>query len=113
MGSTNKFLSEFKALKIPIPGVRLPSFIVEEKYLKEFNLKKDTSNFEFFRALCIKGFKNLNFKKDSKEYKEYGQRIKYELDILNELGFVDYILLVWDVSNFCNEKNIPTGMGRG
>ena len=36
-----------------------------------------------------------------------------ELDILEELGFIDYILLNWEVLNFCREENIPTGPGRG
>ena len=37
----------------------------------------------------------------------------YELGILEELGFVDYILLVWSVVNYCNEEDIPLGLGRG
>ena len=36
-----------------------------------------------------------------------------ELSVLQELGFVDYILLNWDVLNFCNQNLIPTGPGRG
>ena len=36
-----------------------------------------------------------------------------ELDVLNELGFIDYILLNWDILNFCHENDIPTGPGRG
>ena len=39
--------------------------------------------------------------------------MRYELGILEELGFVDYILLVWQVVNFCNEQGIPLGVGRG
>jgi DNA polymerase-3 subunit alpha len=35
------------------------------------------------------------------------------LEIFQELGFIDYVLLVWDVINFCSESNIPTGLGRG
>ena len=81
--------------------------------MKELKLPANTSNFDFLRALCLKGFEKLGLKKDSAAYKEYAARAKYELDILNELGFVDYILLVWDVVNFCRENNIPTGPGRG
>ena len=36
-----------------------------------------------------------------------------ELSVLQDLGFVDYILLNWDVLNFCHENHIPTGPGRG
>ena len=41
------------------------------------------------------------------------ERMTMELEILEELGFIDYILLNWEVLNFCKEKNIPTGPGRG
>jgi len=43
----------------------------------------------------------------------YLDRVKMELDVLDELGFVDYILLNWDILNFCHENDIPTGPGRG
>ena len=48
-----------------------------------------------------------------KNYDSYKSRLEDELKILNDLGFVDYILLNWDVINFCKEKEIPTGPGRG
>src|SRR5882724_10091636 len=108
-----EFTSQFSGIENPIRGVRLPEIKFEERHRKELGLKEDCSNFDFLKALCRKGFAILNFKKDSPQYKEYAARAKYELDILNELGFVDYILLVWDVVNFCRENNIPTGPGRG
>ena len=109
----NNFANSFEPLKIPLHGVRLPEFKIELKYKRAINLKDDCSNYDFLRGLCLKGFKELNFDKSSKEYSEYGERVKYELEIINELGFVDYILLVWDVVNFCSENDIPTGLGRG
>jgi len=33
--------------------------------------------------------------------------------IFEELGFVDYVLLNWDILNYAHEHNIPTGYGRG
>lgn len=108
-----EFLSDFEPLEIPILGVRLPTYHVEDKYKDKLKLPLTTTNAEFLRSLCLEGFKTLEFKKNSPEYKEYTERVKYELGIFNELGFNDYILLVWDVINFCVENNIPTGLGRG
>lgn len=108
-----EFINEFSGIETPIKGVRLPVLKIEDRHKKDVNLDVDCSNYDFLRALCKKGFLNLNLKKGSKEYTEYANRIKYELEILNDLGFVDYILLVWDVVNFCRENNIPTGPGRG
>ena len=111
--NAQEFISNFSGVKNPILGVRLPEIKIEEKQRKLLGLGEDCSNFDFLRALARKGFLNLKLKKDSKEYLEYAKRTKDELAILNELGFVDYILLVWDVVNFCRENNIPTGPGRG
>lgn len=107
------FTSQFESMHIPIIGVRLPSFHIEDKYKEALNLDSNTNNFDFLRALCKQGFNNLKLKKGGKEYTEYGERVKKELDILKELGFIDYMLLVWDVINFCKERDIPTGLGRG
>lgn len=111
--SPEQFISNFFGIENPIKGVRLPTITFEERHRKELKLPPTASNADFLRALCLKGFATLNFKKDSAQYKEYAARVKYELDILNELGFVDYILLVWDAMNFCKEKSIPVGPGRG
>jgi DNA polymerase-3 subunit alpha len=61
----------------------------------------------------LKGFRDLKIDKSSAQYQEYADRIKHELTIMQELGFIDYILLVWDVIHFCKINDIPTGIGRG
>ena len=94
------------------PGVLLPQIQIEKKYYKELNLKEDISNFDFLRELCLKGIRDKGVDK-LKNKKVYYARAKEELSILKELGFVDYILLNWDILNFCHEEGIPTGPGRG
>lgn len=107
------FLDGIESMNIPMLGVRLPTFKIESQFKKEVGLDDSATNTEFLRALCAKGFKTLNLKKGTKEYDEYGERVKHELSIMGELGFIDYVLLVWDVINFCKVNNIPTGLGRG
>ena len=79
----------------------MPKFEVQDEYLELIdNPDKVKNTYDFLIALCQKGFKNLNLKRGSEEHKKYTDRIYYELDILKELGFVDYILLVYDVINY-------------
>ena len=111
--NATEFLDQFESFKVPILGVRLPEFTIDVKYKTVLGLPEIVTNFEFLRSLCIKGFKAMKFEKDSPKIKEYGDRVKHELSIIEELGFTDYLLMVWDVINFCNENNIPTGLGRG
>jgi len=94
------------------PGVLLPNINIGRKEYEELNVSNDIDNFEFLKSLCRKGIKDFNIhKKDNKEV--YYERAKEELKILNELGFVDYILLNWDILEFCHRSKIPTGPGRG
>lgn len=111
--NVQQYIDGFESLVTPILGVRLPQFEIASKYKKNLGLSAEASNQEFLRALCAQGFKALKFEKNSTEYTEYGKRVAHELSIMQELGFTDYILMVWDVINFCNENNIPTGLGRG
>lgn len=113
MMNPKDFSSSFSKIDLPLHGVRLPEFVIDKVYKHQVEISEDSSNYEFLRALSLKGFKDLNIKKDSPEYKKYIDRAKYELDTLKELGFIDYILLVWDVINYCKEHSIPVGLGRG
>ena len=94
------------------PGVRLPNIKIEKKYYKMLDASPGISNFDFLRKLCNKGVYDRGI--DSLENKQdYFERAKQELSILEELGFIDYILLNWDILNYCHENDIPTGPGRG
>lgn len=40
-------------------------------------------------------------------------RVNYELSVINNMGFTDYFLIVWDFVNFAKKNEIPVGPGRG
>jgi DNA polymerase-3 subunit alpha len=102
------FFNNFSEYKNCVPpGVRLPQIEIESKYYKSLNLDSDVDNFTFLTELC------KNSLKKKKLDKQYLKRAKSELAILKKLGFVDYILLNWDIINFCHENDIPVGPGRG
>ena len=107
------FASKFQDIDLGLHGVRLPEFAIDSESKRHLNVSEDVSNYDFLRALALNGFKDLNVDKNSPEYKKYIDRAKYELETLKELGFIDYILLVWDVINFCKTHDIPVGLGRG
>ena len=41
------------------------------------------------------------------------KRLNHELEIIRNMGFVDYFLIVWDYINYCRENDIAVGPGRG
>ena len=107
------FKSLFEGYDAPLPhGVILPEIVIEEKYYKMLGEHSSISNFNFLRKLCMKGVKELGIDKlDNAQV--YYDRLKYELSMFDDLNFVDYILLNWDILNFCIENDIPVGLGRG
>ena len=44
---------------------------------------------------------------------EITERIDYELDVINSMGFASYFLIVGDLIEFSKKRNIRTGAGRG
>lgn len=40
-------------------------------------------------------------------------RLKYELDTIKTMGYVDYFLIVWDFIKFARDHDIMVGPGRG
>lgn len=44
---------------------------------------------------------------------EYVTRLIYELEVIEELGFTSYFLIMWDILNYAKVNNIKTGPGRG
>lgn len=40
-------------------------------------------------------------------------RIDFELSVIEQAGFPEYFLVVYDILRFCRERGIPTGPGRG
>jgi DNA polymerase III subunit alpha len=110
-------LEQLKPLKLEkeFAGVQLPTLQINSKYYKELRISEQSSNYEFLRNLCYKGYTNLidKGKIDESKKEEYAARVKEELNAFKKLNFVDYVLIVWDVIRFCKESGIPTGIGRG
>ncbi len=44
---------------------------------------------------------------------EYEQRLAREIDIIRQMQYPGYFLIVWDFIRYAKERNIPVGPGRG
>lgn len=70
------------------------------------------NEFKYLRALCEEGFTN-KIKDHVKMSNVYRQRFEYELEIIKQLGFMRYFLIVWELISWCKKKDIFIGPGRG
>ncbi|MDB2368629.1 DNA polymerase III subunit alpha, partial [Candidatus Actinomarina sp.] len=61
--------------------------------------------------------KNLVYEGAKSVYREVTdeitERIEYELEVINSMGFASYFLIVGDLIQYAKENNIRTGVGRG
>ncbi len=64
---------------------------------------------EYLRILCEDGLK----KRYDPVTPDLRERMEYELSVIENLGYVDYFLIVWDFINYARSQNIMVGPGRG
>jgi DNA polymerase-3 subunit alpha len=81
-----------------------------KNHLPEFILpKNETNRKDYLRKLCIKGFQ----KRYDENRQDVLKRLDYELDMISDMGFIEYFLIVADFIAYAKNKGIPVGPGRG
>ncbi|MBD0337010.1 MAG: DNA polymerase III subunit alpha, partial [Cyanobacteria bacterium Co-bin13] len=83
---------------------RIPDFPIPEGHTSA------TYMAEVARDGLVKRFKVTQYDEISQEYRD---RLEYEIEMMIQMGFPTYFLVVWDYIRFAREKNIPVGPGRG
>lgn len=83
---------------------------IEMEYEKDLLPIYDDKAAEKLKELCIIGLKKIF---GDKVYKIYQERLKYELDIIKDMGFCNYFLVVYDYVKYAKEHDILVGPGRG
>lgn len=71
---------------------------------------------QYFEKLAWEGLeKRLENIKDlsAEKHKEYKDRLKYEVEIIKQMGFPEYFLIVQDFIKHAKNNGIPVGPGRG
>jgi len=104
-------------IKLPIGKLRFPKFKVPE----------GESDFSYLQKLCYQGVEKRYFQSNRRDKSrpdsrglihqtrkddKVTNRLNYELNIINQMGYSSYFLIVWDIVNFAKTKGIPT-VGRG
>ncbi len=84
-------------------------FDFSQHHLPHYISDSPESNQDLLVRLCREGLK-ARYPDEPEEAKE---RLRYELDVIISMGFVDYFLIVWDFIRYAREKDIMVGPGRG
>ena len=125
MMSAQEYLDYFAQYHPDFPQDKVIEAIANtEKYLgnEVVELEDDTCIFpkidipapykddlDYIRHLLWNSMKEKGLDKNQK----YIDRVKMELEIMNNDGFVPYFLVLYDVFNWCRKNHVMTGAGRG
>lgn len=84
-------------------------FDFETRHLPSFTVPEGKTPFGYLEELCFDGLK----KRYDTVTEALKQRLSYELGVINNMGFVDYFLIVWDFIHFAKSNGVMVGPGRG
>lgn len=98
-----------------IGWTRLPKPPITVEDRKKANLPDDSTSAQLLRKLCYLGFeeKLLSGIIPKEKHLEYTDRCKLEIDSLEELHFIDYVLLVWKTIDKARQLGVFIDYGRG
>lgn len=97
-------------LEIPLGEYHFPVFPLEEGESIEDRFEKEVLE-GFERRLKQIQKRRPHF--GSREREEYDKRLRYEIDVIREMGFAAYFLIVADFIGYAKKQGIPVGPGRG
>ena len=96
--------------------------------LPKFDVPKGYTSWEYLQKLCREGLVRRYPAEQESSAREkqvfipgkgklpladLEKQLQYELDIIQQMGYVDYFLIVWDFIRFARENGIAVGPGRG
>ncbi|MGM0445895.1 MAG: DNA polymerase III subunit alpha [Bacillota bacterium] len=78
-------------------------------YLPSYPDVEESNSALYLKNLCEKGLKERGLQDNEKAL----ERMNYELDIIEEMGYISYFLIVWDFIKYAEKNDIRVGPGRG
>lgn len=77
--------------------------------LPRYDVPSGYEAYDYLEKLCMEGIKD----RYGKEADMHMDRLRYELSVIKDMGFVDYFLIVWDFIKYAKDHGISVGPGRG
>ncbi len=73
----------------------------------------DKNDAEYFIHCCRKGLEKRLEHVPETRHTEYRERLEFEMDVINQMKFPGYMLIVWDFVREAKNMGIAVGPGRG
>ncbi|WP_350342743.1 DNA polymerase III subunit alpha [Proteinivorax tanatarense] len=85
-------------------------FDFDSMHMPNYPIPPGKTTHQHLTDLCQQGLKKRYGNNITVEAQ---QRLKYELDVINSMGYSGYFLITWDFINYAKENSILVGPGRG
>lgn len=81
----------------------------DQRHLPAYPLPADREADHYLREICFEGLK----KRYPTVTTELEDRLRYELDVICQMDFSNYFLIVWDLIEYAKKAGVIVGPGRG
>lgn len=78
-------------------------------HLPEFQIPEGYDKNNYFKEICQNGLRE----RYNVITADIQNRLDYEIGVIQQMGYVDYFLIVWDFIKYAKDNNIMVGPGRG
>ena len=99
-------------LELKLGNPTPPNFKFTTEYAREEGLEI-TEDSEYFIHCCRKGLEMRLVHVPTERHQEYRERLEFEIDVINQMKFPGYMLIVWDFVREAKKMGIAVGPGRG
>lgn len=99
-------------LELKLGNPTPPNFKFTTEYAREEGLEI-TEDSEYFIHRCRIGLEERLVHVPSERHTEYRERLEFEMQVINQMKFPGYMLIVWDFVREAKRMGIAVGPGRG
>ncbi|KTG17639.1 MULTISPECIES: DNA polymerase III subunit alpha [unclassified Guyparkeria] len=84
-----------------------------ENFLPNFPTPEGQTESDYLRELSARGLEQRLERVPEEDHQTYRERLERELDVIIQMGFPGYFLIVADFIQWAKRQDIPVGPGRG
>ncbi len=111
-------IAEMCDVEIPLGEIYLPQYDVPQQFAAQHDIDDPKQGIHlYFEHVARQGleerFRELDELGEDYDRKVYEERLQEEIDIICQMDFPGYFLIVWDFIDWSHQQGIPVGPGRG
>ncbi|SDB27455.1 DNA polymerase III subunit alpha [Eubacterium oxidoreducens] len=85
------------------------TFTFHETKMPKFDVPSGYTVRSYLEKICEEGLSKFRFE----DLKRAKKQLRYEIDVIENMGYLEYFLIVWDFINWSRKNGVSVGLGRG